>query len=185
MASKPIRPMLFIACVFISMLTMACGTKYNVKGQVVDASTNAPIEGASIGIHWSGQDPKAYLAPYTDGRYRLEETKIRSDKNGYFIIPQYPLAASFSIGAYKKGYVCWDDHYIFQKGKQDIYSKRIAIKKESFQIKHGMVIKMEPFTKDYYKPTHARFTINVSESCGGLEGIEEEIAIYYKYYIRK
>ncbi len=180
-----IRVTLLITCVFASMLTMACGTKYNIKGRVVDAATNQAIEGASIAIRWAGQDPEAYLAPYASGNYLLEKVKTKSDKDGYFTIPKYPLAHPPSMGVYKKGYVCWSNRSIFQKGKRGLLEKGRAKKRLGFKIKNDMVIKLIPFSDEFDKPTHAAYVDSVSFHSGGLEGIEEEITIYYKYYIRK
>ena len=117
-----------------------------ITGQVLDAETGKPIEGAAVYIHWSksGSGP-----PGLAGSVEVEVAEDLSDTEGLFKIPKYsPLRKSYEMTVYKKGYVCWNSIDIFPT-----YEKR-----KGFKLKNGMVIKLERFKAEYSKEKHAFFT---------------------------
>ena len=158
MKKKLSKNIIFIMCPLIIFLTTGCGTRYMVKGQVVDARDDKPIKGAAIVINWIGHK---FGPPYASGEYTLEVAEDLSDENGIFQIPKY-ISKSFYIGVYKKGYVCWDSQDILLKdtAKGPHFKKR-----KGFKIKNGMKIKLEVFTDEYSRNQHAHFTNNVARRC--------------------
>ncbi len=171
---------IFSILILVILSTSACGINYNVKGRVVDAKTNKPIEGASIAIHWIG---RKIGPPYASGEYTLKIAKDISDGQGYFKVPRY-FFKSFDMGVYKKGYVCWSSRAIFLKGigikDRDQFKDRIG-----FKVRSGMVVKLEPFTDEYPRIRHASFVVSISSVSGGLTGIGEEVKFYRKHYWNK
>ena len=171
---------IFSILILIVLSTSACGINYNVKGRVVDAKTNKPIEGASIAIHWIGWK---IGPPYASGAYTLKKAKDISDRDGYFKVPRYFLKSVY-MGVYKKGYVCWHNRSVFLKGigikDKDRIEDRIG-----FKVRSGMVAKLEPFTDEYPRAFHSSFVVNISRVSGGLTGIGEEVKFYRKYYWNK
>ncbi|MEW6078294.1 MAG: hypothetical protein AB1724_10810 [Thermodesulfobacteriota bacterium] len=183
MKTSRLKIIWFLLLLVFCLLITGCGIHHNVKGRVVDATTGDPIEGASIAISWTGTKIGALFAPYADGTYILEEAKDTSNKDGYFSIPKYFLK-SFSMGVYKKGYVCWDAKNVFLQGEPikitDQYGTRTSddVKERTgFKVRNGMVIELEPFTATARERLlrHAQFTDSLSGEVGGLDGIGEEI----------
>lgn len=142
--------------------------RFVVKGRVVEANSGKPIEGASIAIRWTGN---RFLSFYSSGSYLIEEAKAISGKEGYFEIPKYFLR-NFSMGVYKKGYVCWSNDFIFLKGGK-------GKKRHWFRVKDGMKIKLEKMTSEYPRFKHAGFVNAVASATRGLEGAGEEMEYYY------
>lgn len=161
-------------CLLIIFLTAGCGTRYMVKGQVVDAKNGKPIKGASISIKWIGKKTDSFFAPYASGKYTIEKAKDISNAEGFFNIPKYNIFTEYEMGVYKKGYVCWDSQDIFLKdtAKENYYKKR-----KGFKVKNNMIIELEPLTDEYSRVNHAYFTDAVSGRVGGLSGIGEELKI--------
>lgn len=170
---------LLMFCTFLFLSTTACGFHYNVKGQVVDAITGKPIEGASIAVHWLGQ--KIGPVPLASGAYTIEKAKDISDKDGFFKVPRY-FFKSLYMAIYKKGYVCWDNRHIFLQGAGIEVKDQFGIKTHhgkpriGFKVRDGMVIKLEPFTATdrYIRVRHASFVLTSSRVSGGLTGIGDE-----------
>jgi len=79
-----------------------------VKGQVVDAETGKPIEGAAVGIKWYEYK---FGAPYASGYHKIESAEDLSDADGFFQLPKYTLKNHY-MGVYKTGYVCWNNEKI-------------------------------------------------------------------------
>jgi len=171
---------IFSILILVVLSTSACGIHYNVKGRVVDAETNKPIEGASIAIRWLGHK---IGPPYASGTYTLKKAKDISDAEGYFKVRKYFLK-SFYMGVYKKEYVCWSSRDIFLKGigikDRDQYKDRIG-----FKVRSGMMVKLEPFTDQYPRPRHSSFVVNISRVSGGLNGVGDEYKLYMKHYWNK
>jgi len=156
MKERFLKIILFSVCALMMLLTTGCGARYMVKGQVVDAENGNPIKGAAIVVNWIGHK---FGPPYASGAYSIEVAEDLSDENGTFRIPKY-ISRHHYMGVYKKGYVCWDSKNIILKGITDDYKKR-----KGFNIKNGMVIKLEPFTEEYSHDKHAHFTHGVARRC--------------------
>jgi len=128
------------------MSTSACG-RWMIKGQVVDAETNNPIENAAVHIEWlkSGSGPIGLAGSVT-----VEVDEDLSDAEGLFEVPSYStLFKWYHMAVYKKGYVCWSSDDIFPT-----YEKR-----KGFSLEDGMVIKLERFKEEFDKEKHADFTV--------------------------
>ena len=82
---------------------ISCSPKCVVKGRVVDAETQQPIEGAAVAIRW-----------FTDYAERkssnigeiLESAQDLSDGQGIFQLPDYE-GKKYIMCVYKSGYVLW------------------------------------------------------------------------------
>jgi len=158
---------LIYAPVLISILliftTSACG-RWMIKGQVVDAETGKSIEEAAVFIHWSKMGSGS---PGLAGSVHVEVAEDLTDAEGFFKIPKYStMFKDYDIAVYKKGYVCWSSRKIFPTFEERKY----------FDLKDGMVIKLEKFKEEYSKVRHAYFTtISATWSRGVFrEAIKEE-----------
>ena len=149
------RKISLLVYICFTLLTFSCGSRYTIQGKVLDAETGKPIEGAAVAIRWYKYTPGP---PLSSGYKGIETAEDLSDINGTFKLPKYAFK-QYYMGAYKKGYVCWDSEHIFHPlGKS--YEERIE-KRKSHKVYDGMVIKLEPFKREYPLDKHATFTTNV------------------------
>jgi hypothetical protein len=82
-----------------------------IKGRVVDAETREPIEGAVVMAFWTKAGGAIGLT-YTTV-YRFEEA-VTDDEGMFELAGVYnPFVDVPSLSIYKKGYVCWNNEYIF------------------------------------------------------------------------
>ena len=126
-----------------------------ISGQVVDAETEKPIEGAAVFIEWTkrGSGP-----PGLAGEVTVEVAEILTDSEGRFKIPKYStLFKDYTMAVYKDGYVCWSSWKTFP-GWRD---------RKGFKPKNKMLIKMEKFKEEYSKLEHADFTTSMALGAGG------------------
>lgn len=142
------------AAVVVAVLLMSvfgireCGRQM-VTGQVVDAVTGEPIEGAAVLIDWWEPGPGP---PGLAGSHQLEWKEALSDAQGRFTVPRHSTfgsAKEFNMAVYKKGYVCWNSQKVFPSNKA----------REGFSLKNGMKIILEPFRDEYSNEEHAFFTV--------------------------
>ncbi len=151
----------FTICIMLCLLSMACGARWIVQGQVIDAQTEDPIEGAAVWIYWSktGSGP-----PGLAGSVKVEAAEDLTDVQGMFQVPKYStLSKNYRMAVYKRGYVCWNNEDIFPTFE----------KRTDFRLKNKMVIKLEPFKEEYSKIRHASFTRSSSIGCSST-------GIFYK-----
>ena len=113
-----------------------CGIKGIIKGQVVDAETGKPIEGAAVAVRWLKYE---FGPPFSSGYKNIETAEDLTDPAGFFRIPKYAGRKHY-LGVYKKGYICWDSMYIFHPLGTN-YEERIE-KRKGHQIINGMVIRV-------------------------------------------
>jgi hypothetical protein len=121
--------------------------RWTITGQVVDADTGKPIEGAAVAIDW--WEP-LFGPPGLSATRDLEIAESVSDAQGYFRVPKYSLfglGKQYRMAVYKQGYVLWSSEKIFPS-----YEKR-----RNFSLENGMMIPLEQFRKDYSKDGHAIF----------------------------
>ena len=149
---------LLLTCVLLSMapLFAACGMHHNIKGQVIDAQTGEPVEGAVVAINWI----RYKIAPpgYPTPKERYGTTEDITDAQGGFTIPKYTIGTHF-MGIYKPGYVCWSSDMIFNpqgKDEDEMFVHRWV------KVKNGMVIELEPKEKNFLEVKHASFTLDVA-----------------------
>ncbi len=172
---------LLLICFAVIMSASGCGIRYMVKGQVVDAETGKPIEGATVGIHWYTY---RFSPPLASGYKKIETAEDLSDANGFFQLPKH-TGRYHDMGVYKSGYICWDSEIIFHPlGKT--WEER-GEKRKGHEVKNGMVIKLEPFKEEYPRFNHASFAVNVRRRLSINEGamlFEEAIEAEYQFYLK-
>ena len=168
MSTKLSMSLLILVCTVLTLSTSACG-RWMIKGTVIDAETEKPIEHAAVSIYWgkSGSGP-----PGLAGDVQVEVAEDFTDAEGHFEVPKYStLLKHYSMAVYKKGYVCWSSEKIFPTWEE----------RKNFKLKDGMSIKLERFREQYSREKHARFTLNcsVNRKMPGLfdEAIKSEIEL--------
>ncbi len=164
--------MRFIICIMLCLLNTACGARWMVKGQVVDAQTSLPISGAAVCIEWL----ESRGLPGLGYSSKVEAADDLTNTGGVFQVPKYSTLSKkhYRMAVYKNGYVCWSNEDIFPAFE----------KRTDFKLKNGMVIKLERFKEEYSKIRHARYTISSSIGCSstGIFGktIQSERDIYFE-----
>ncbi|MBI5550300.1 MAG: hypothetical protein HY911_02245 [Desulfobacterales bacterium] len=149
-----------LAAIFIMAILpiTGCGMNYMVKGQVVDAVTKQPIQGAVVAIEWYRIQWLHYLIPLTSGYKAVANADAVTDKNGEFSIPKYHhiTTGGYYLGIYKRGYICWNNEERFnQTGKT---REEMFFQREDPGVHDGMVIELEPRKKEGFPILeHARF----------------------------
>jgi hypothetical protein len=91
-------------------LVLLAGCYRPISGTVVDADTNAPIEGAVVLVEWTKTHG---IGNYSTESYKVAETV--TDKDGKFTLPgcYSPFVNEPNVTIYKKGYVAWSSRWIF------------------------------------------------------------------------
>lgn len=165
---------IFIIPILLMLSTHAFGRSI-VSGQVVDAETEKPIEGAAIFIEWTKRGPGP---PGLAGEVTVEVAETLTDSEGHFEVPKYSTwFKDYTMAVYMKGYVCWSSWKVFPGWKD----------RKGFKLKNKMLIKLERFKEEYSKEDHARFTSSISLGTRGGDfnkatKREREIE---RYYIKK
>jgi hypothetical protein len=97
----------------------------SISGTVVDAETGKPVEGAVVLVEWTR---RVGIGDYHTVSVRAAETI--TDKEGKFYVfgPLHPFVDPQDVTVYKKGYVAWNNKFIFpdyahRKQSQDIYDQ--------------------------------------------------------------
>jgi len=104
--NKMLKPT--ITTLFVMIIVSGCYLP--MSGTVIDAETKTPIEGAVVLVEWT--KTKGIGFTYTES-YKVGETL--SDKEGKFKLPGCICIAvnEPDITIYKKGYIAWNNKYIF------------------------------------------------------------------------
>lgn len=144
----------------IALLLLTSGCYATITGTVFDAETGEPIEGAVVLVEWTRT--KGLGLTYTES-YKVIETV--SDKEGKVMISGTfnPLVNPPEVTVYKKGYVAWNNKFIFPE-----YNKR-----EDFKWQNNYVVRLEHFKPEYSYDEHVSFihgSINY-----GLPGSEKKL----------
>lgn len=126
-----------------------------VKGQVVDAETGKPIEGAAVAIKWYEYK---FGPPYASGYNKIETAEDLSDAEGFFQLPKYTFK-HHDMGVYKTGYVCWSSDTIFHPDR--LFYETMFEKRKDHKLNDDMIVKLAPFKADYPRDKHASFTVRV------------------------
>ena len=143
--------MRLIIAVSIIILVLVAGSCYaEITGTVIDAETGQPVEGAVMLVEWTK----------TKGIPGLTHTKPHkvfesvSEKNGTLTFKKVlnPLVNPPRITIYKKGYVAWNNEYIFPGW----------IKRDNFKLADGMIMKLEHFKKEYSRDDHVLFLHSIT-----------------------
>jgi hypothetical protein len=153
-----------------------CGLSYVVKGQVVDAVTKQPIQGAVVAIHWYRYSWGSYIAPLASGHQTVADADDITDANGLFTIPRYHhiTTGGHDIGVYKEGYVCWYNEKIFiPEGKTN---EQMFVPRKDPGVYDGMVIELEPIKRQGFPSyEHAQFVGDVRRQVRGTRFSEATI----------
>ena len=133
------------AFLFLVMILIAPGCNAEITGTVVDAETGAPIEGAVVLVEWiitKGLPGMTYHETY-----KVIETI--TDKEGMVAISGVfnPLVDPPDVTVYKRGYVAWNNKFIFPDYK----------KRTDFIFKNGYVFRLEHFRPEYSYNAHLEF----------------------------
>ena len=161
MRNYPATGASILACLVLVISLFSCSPKCVVRGRVVDAATQRPIQGAAVAIRWYTDDAEKQSAETET----IEVVQSVSDDRGVFKIPEYP-DKQYILGIYKNGYICWSSQDIFTIDP-DISHKDKYRKRKDHRIKEGMEIALEPLQKSHPKDLHAGFTVMVAgESTG-------------------
>jgi hypothetical protein len=133
---------IFFVILFLFMTTSCEGT---ITGIVVDAETGQPIEGAIILVEWTQAKGLPGMS-YTES-YKVVE--VVTDKEGKTSISGVDnlFVDPPDITVYKKGYVAWNNHFIFPD-----YEKR-----KDFRWGNNYVFKLEKFKPEYTYAKHSSF----------------------------
>ena len=142
--------LLILFAVIIS--ASGCGIRNLVKGQVVDAETGKPIEGAVVLVEWD--ITKGFGLSYTE-RYKVFETV--TNENGWFTLPGVlnPLVNPPNLVIYKKGYFAWREDYTFPDDRE-----------KHFRWTSGCVFRLERFVRGNLYINHTSFITSGIGSLG-------------------
>jgi hypothetical protein len=150
------RAALVFTCFVLIISLLSCSPKCVVRGRVMDAETQQPIQGAAVAIRWFSDGSEQQPAETVT----LDAVQALSDEKGIIKIPQYP-DRKYILGVYKNGYICWSSRDIFSIASgapgAEIYHKR-----KNHQLKEGMTIDLTPLNKRYPRNLHAGFTMMVA-----------------------
>jgi hypothetical protein len=153
MKAKPINATLFSTFVFLGLFLAACTPKCIIKGRVVDAETQYPIEGAAVAIRWyENQDSNGSAKNRTIG-----VDQGLSDAEGTFKFPHHQ-DKNYVMGVYKEGYICWSSRSSFSNG-----ARSVAVPKTDSPVQNDMVVQMERLKGGHSEDQHASFTVLVAE----------------------
>jgi len=147
---------------YIFLLTMTLfivsGCSGSIGGTVVDADTGQPVEGAVVLAEWTRTSGKWIGLRATDS-YKVVETI--TDKAGKFSVRGVlnPLVDPPHLTIYKKGYVAWNNEFIFPDYK----------KRRDFILQNGYIIKMEKFNEEYSYDKHEDFIMTCIHSSLNIE----------------
>jgi len=146
------------------MLVLVTGCYGPINGTVVDADTNAPIEGAVVMVEWTKTHG---IGNYSTESYKVAETL--SDKDGKFTLPgcYRPFLTEPDVTVYKKGYVAWSSRSVFPDRR----------KRTDFKWGDG-VFKLEVFKKGYSYIDHTNF---IRASINSSINIEAKKNIYIAF----
>ena len=105
--------MKFIRTAFLIAITILLnsGCYANMSGTVIDAETGKPIEGAVVLVEWT----KAEGVPGLTSTKSYKVVEAVTDKDGKFTVENVKkiLIDPPDVTVYKKGYVAWNNEYIF------------------------------------------------------------------------
>jgi hypothetical protein len=171
-----VMTVLLIAPWFIS-----CGVHYSIDGQVVEAKTGKPVQGAVVAVNWQRTKLGVPGLPVPYENYGTFESV--TDANGSFTVPKYLIGHHF-MGVYKTGYICWSSETIFKPEGKDW--KEMFARRHGNKVKNGMLVKLEAKSGLFPDVKHASFTLDVSRRVPGTSSlffcaVKEEFKIYEKF----
>ncbi|MEE9911510.1 MAG: carboxypeptidase-like regulatory domain-containing protein [Deltaproteobacteria bacterium] len=133
------------AILAILSLLLVAGCDETITGFVVDAETGKPIEGAVILVEWT----KVKGLPGLTHTESYKVVEVITDKEGKASIEG--VVGLFvdlpRVTVYKKGYVAWNNEYIFPDWE----------KRTDFKWENNYVFKLEKFKLEYSYDKHTFF----------------------------
>lgn len=146
----------YVLIIILLITTQGCSANSSgISGTVIDAEAGKPIEGAVVLVEWT--KTKGFGLTHTES-YKVVE--VLTDKDGKFKVPGVSaLFAEPHLTIYKKGYVAWNDEYIFPGYK----------KRGDFKWQKGYVFQMDKFKEGYSRDKHVSFVRSVINSTIGYE----------------
>jgi len=140
---------LYALIIFLLFGTIGCYA--TITGTVVDSETEEPIEGAVVLVEWT--KTKGFGLTYTES-YKVIEAI--TDKEGKATVSGVfnPMVNPPDITIYKKGYVAWNNKFIFPNYK----------KRKDFKWQSEYVFKLERFKPEYTYSEHWDFINDVIHS---------------------
>jgi hypothetical protein len=152
---------ILIAVMFISVVCAGCYA--GITGKVIDAETQQPIEGAVVLVEWT----KTKGFPGMSHTESAKVIEVVSDKDGKVEIAGNfnPLVDPPHVTVYKKGYVAWNNEYIFPDYK----------KRTDFKWKSGYEFRLERYKDGYSHNDHVSF---IRSSIGSSQNLEAKGVIY-------
>jgi hypothetical protein len=148
-----------MAVLLIAPWFISCGVHYSVDGQVVDAKTGQPVQGAVVAVNWQRTKLGIPGLPVPYKNYGTFESV--TDANGNFTVPRYLIGHHF-MGVYKTGYICWSSKTIFKPEGKDW--KEMFARRHGHKVKNGMLVKLEAKSGLFPKVKHANFVQRVCTS---------------------
>lgn len=138
------------AILTIGLVFLGSGCYAEMTGTVVDTETGKPVEDAVVLIEWT--KTKGVTGMTHTESFKVIE--VVTDKEGKFAVSGVfdPLVNPPHVTVYKKGYVAWNNEYIFPG-----YKKRADFKWQS-----GHVFKLEQFKENYSFIDHESFIDGVA-----------------------
>jgi len=148
------------------ILFIVSGCSGSITGIVVDAETGQPIAGAVVLVEWTMTSGK-WIGLRSTSSYKVVETI--TDNAGKFKVRgvSNPLVNPPHLTIYKKGYVAWNNEFIFPD-----YRKRDENDYRS--LAPNIVISMERFNEKKYKYSDHTLFIHGSINAG-LPGSEKKL----------
>jgi hypothetical protein len=138
----------YLLLMFIVFLSSNCSA---MTGTVVDSETGKPLEGAIVLVECTKTSGK-WIGLRSKDLYKVIE-KVTGNK-GQFFIPRIlnPSVDPPRVTVYKKGYVAWNNEYIFPNWER----------RKGFEWKEGIIIKLETFSQTFSRADHVYFLHNVT-----------------------
>jgi hypothetical protein len=156
---------IFVALSMVLLFVTGC--YFPITGRVINTETNQPIEGAVVMVEWTKLHG---FGDRVTESYKVLETV--SDKDGKVSIGgcYSPFVEPPHVTVYKKGYVAWNDEYIFPS-----WTKR---KDFSWSKYGGPVFILETFKPGYSYDKHASF---IRASIHSAQNFKSKQLIYEAY----
>lgn len=157
-----VDPIKLFLILYAGCLLTGCGIHYAVKGQVVDAVTRQPVQGAVVAINW-----KRYHFITMPGlpvdRTEYGTSESATDADGGFRVPKYIIGQPKMV-VYKRGYVCWTSDMIFNP-----HGENQGIPYYDQKVTSGMQIDLIPINeRDFPELKHAKFTVRSVDEVADL-----------------
>lgn len=159
----------FLAIIIV-LIGAACSA--GMSGTVVDTETGKPIEGAVVLVEWTVTKGVPGLS--YGKTYKVVEKVTNKEGKFRFLGVLNPFVNPPIIVVYKKGYVAWNNKYIFPT-----WAKRT-----DFEYKDNAIIRLEFFKKEFAYHDHVAFISSAAISGSGGK-LFEDAYLWERILVRK